>query len=452
MVIQMNASYIKGSIKNIKSGNNSLWKEYKEDKKFPKLNQDLETDVLIIGGGLVGLLIGYRLKEHNINSVILEKDRIGCGITSLTTAFVTAQHETLYQDLVNNKGYEKAKEYLLLNNQSIEEYIDLGKRYDIDLEIVDSTLFSKNETLIRKEYQVLKELGQDCYLNNNIPFNENTTGVSFRNQLILNPMKLINCLSTHLEIYENSEVTCLGKNQALLKNNCLVRFKKVIIATHYPINNKLNLLFVKLTQRISYVVVIKKDKIKGTFCSLSDDGFYFRMYKDYLLVGGNDRDTGCLCKNDFEEEVVKKIKIKKEDILYSWFGQDCITCDGVPYIGYSDVFHRNHYIVTGFNLWGFTWAMASANIITRMVQDGEGVKLTKINRFVLNKNLFINIKKAIVNLLKFNKPRCRHLGCALVYNKNEHIWECPCHGSLYNEDLKVIKGPAKKNIKNTNTY
>ena len=435
--------------------NKSIWKEYNKlynnIERHPKLTNNLETDVLVIGGGLVGILIAYRLNELNIKSIVLEKDKVGSGITSQTTAFVSAQHETLYQDLVKNKGINKAKEYLDLNNQSIKEYIKLGTKYDIDLEIVDSTLFSKNESIINKEYQVLKDLNQDVYINNNIPFHNGVKGISFKNQLVINPIKLINCLSKELVIYEDSEVIKLNRNVALLNNNVKVRFKKVIIATHYPITNKLNLLFMKLIQRKSYVLVIKKEKfeeVNGTFCSIDSDGFYFRTYKDYLIIGGNDRDTGTICIKDFEKQVIEKFKIKQEDIKYRWNGQDCITCDGIPYIGYNGLFNRNHYIVTGFNLWGFTWAMASSEIISQMIVNNyKDYKLTKINRFVCNKNLLKNIKDSIFNILRLGKPRCTHLGCKLKYNKNEHLWECPCHGSIYDKDLKVIKGPAQKDIK-----
>lgn len=438
--------------------NKSIWNESSNEynnlyniERHPKLTENIDTDVLIVGGGIVGIIISYRLRELNVKNVVIEKNKIGNGITSKTTAFITAQHEILYQDLVKNKGFNKAKEYLELNNQSINEYFKIGTQYDIDLKVVDSTLFSKNENIIKKEYDVLRKLDQDVYINDNIPYYEGVKGISFKNQLILNPIKLIKVLSKELDIYEDSEIIEIKRNVAILKNNAKVKFKKVIIATHYPITNKLNRLFMKLTQRRSYVVAVKSKNIKdvvGTFCSIDNTGLYFRMYQDYLIIGGNDRDTGELCLNDFEKDVINKFNISKEDIKYRWVGQDCITCDGIPYIGYRSIFYRNHYIVTGFNLWGFTWAMASSRIISQMILNNKELKLTKVNRFILNKNLFENIKKAIKNLLKFNRPRCTHIGCALIYNKNERIWECPCHGSIFKDDLRVIKGPAQKDVKN----
>lgn len=422
--------------------NKSIWEEYFKEHNFPKLENDLETDVLIIGGGIVGILTANLLKDYNINCAVVEKDKIGRGTTSLTTVFLTIQHETLYQDLSENDR----RSYLATNNKALKKYKQLSKIYDFDYKEVDSCLHSNNYDLIKKEYDVLKELGQDVYINKDIPFDKESLGISFKNQATINPIKLINALSNNLNIYEHTEVVKIKKHYAVLKNGKIIKFKYLVTATHYPINNKLNFLFMKLTQKKSYVCVIKKKFVNGTYCSLDkDNGLYYRMYKDYLIIGGNDTDTGCKCRSNFEDVVCKKFNVNKEDILYSWHAQDTISLDGIPYIGYSDIFHKNHIIVTGFNLWGFTWAMASSEIVLKIIKDKKYFKLTRLNRCCINKNLFKNIYTSIKNLLTFRRPRCTHLGCALIYNKKDSIYECPCHGSIYNKEGKVIVGPAKKN-------
>ena len=88
--------------------NNTIWDDYLENQKFSKLNENIETDVLIIGGGIVGILIANLLKDYNIKYCLVEKDVIGKGTTSKTTAFLTIQHETLYQEL----NYDKRRSYL----------------------------------------------------------------------------------------------------------------------------------------------------------------------------------------------------------------------------------------------------------------------------------------------------------------------------------------------------
>ena len=408
------------------------------------LEQDHETDVLIIGGGITGVLIAYELSKNNIKYTLVEKDIIGSKTTSETTAFITAYHENLYQNLSGLK----AKTYLDINIKALNDYKELSEIYDIDYEEISSCLFSKDFELINNEYMVLKNLHQDVKIINDIPYNNECIGIKYENQAIINPVKLVNALKKDLNIYENSEVIKLYKNEAIMKNGVKVKFKKVIIATNYPINNKLNLLFMKLTQRRSYVCVINKNKIPMVYSSVDDNGLYFRSYKNYLIIGGFDRDTGKNCLCDFEKKVCELFKISRNEIMYSWTGQDSITIDGIPYIGISDIFHRNHIIVTGFNFWGFTWAMASKDIVLDIIKNNKIFKLTKVNRMCINKNLIMNIINSFKNIIRIGNPRCAHLGCKLIYNKKEKIWECPCHGSIYNDKLKVLRGPANKNIKN----
>ena len=55
---------------------------------------------------------------------------------------------------------------------------------------------------------------------------------------------------------------------------------------------------------------------------------------------------------------------------------------------------------------------------------------------------YINGVEAIVNLLSFTGKRCPHLGCALKWNPAEHSWDCPCHGSRFATDGRVLDNPA----------
>ena len=69
----------------------SIWSEQITLPEFPELQEDLRTNVLIIGGGLAGLLCAYYCKQAGIETVLLEADTIAGGVTGNTTAKVTLQ-------------------------------------------------------------------------------------------------------------------------------------------------------------------------------------------------------------------------------------------------------------------------------------------------------------------------------------------------------------------------
>ena len=73
--------------------------------------------------------------------------------------------------------------------------------------------------------------------------------------------------------------------------------------------------------------------------------------------------------------------------------------------------------------------------------------ITMIDKTWITRLVNKNIKNAIKHLLTFNQKRCTHLGCALRYNASEDTYECPCHGSKYDKNGKVIVGPALKDLK-----
>ena len=421
------------------------WEENINIKQFPKLKEDIEVDVLIIGGGITGILCAHELAKRKVNYALVEQHKIGKNTSKKTTAFITAQHEKLYQDIIKEKGKEVAKKYLDINLKAIDKYKELSKIYDFDFKECTSALYSsKSKDIILKEKEALDSLDYNVELISTLPLNfPIELGIKFSNQASLHPLKLISELSKNLIIYENTKIKVISDNHAYTSKN-KIKFKNVIITTHYPFINFSGFYYAKLTQRRSYVCALKHETFEGTFSSIDDDGVYFRAHNNYLIIGGNDRDNKEKVSSIFKDKVQK---IFEQKIDYSWSGQDCITLDGIPYIGRYDRFHKNYYVATGFNLWGFTWAMASSFILLDIMDNKNKYDFLSPQRHLNKKELISNISNSIKNLVTLKTPRCKHLGCALTWNELENTWECPCHGSRYDSNGKVIDGPAKKNIK-----
>ena len=91
-----------------------------------------------------------------------------------------------------------------------------------------------------------------------------------------------------------------------------------------------------------------------------------------------------------------------------------------------------------------TNAMVAASLLCDLVQGKTNpyANLFSPSRTLLRLQLAVNAFDSIVGLLTPTAPRCPHLGCALKYNSAEHTWDCPCHGSRFTEDGRLIDNPA----------
>ena len=107
------------------------------------------------------------------------------------------------------------------------------------------------------------------------------------------------------------------------------------------------------------------------------------------------------------------------------------------------------YVLTGFNKWRMTGAMAGAMLLRDMLLDHtpDWAEVFSPARSMLRKQLFINAGEAVINLLTPTAPRCPHMGCALKYNSREHSWDCPCHGTRFAEDGRLLDNPATGGLK-----
>lgn len=210
--------------------------------------------------------------------------------------------------------------------------------------------------------------------------------------------------------------------------------------------------FLKLYQHRSYVTALDgAQNVDGMYVDEDKKGLSFRNYGDLLLLGGGAHRTGKQGGNWNELEAFARKNYPSARIVNKWATQDCMSLDGVPYIGQYSQKTPDVFVATGFNKWGMTSSMVSAMLLSDLVRGKES-KYTPVfspSRSMLSPQLAVNIFESLIGLLTPTVPRCPHLGCALKYNSAEHSWDCPCHGSRFTESGELINNPATddKNMK-----
>ena len=203
-------------------------------------------------------------------------------------------------------------------------------------------------------------------------------------------------------------------------------------------------------QHRSYVLALDNaQNVNGMYVDVDQKGMSFRNYGNLLLIGGGAHRTGKTGGNWKELRNFAQQYYPSAAEKYHWATQDCMTLDGVPYIGPYSANTSDLYVATGFNKWGMTSSMVSAMILCDLIQGKQNpyAEVFSPSRTILRPQLAINVFETAVNLLTPTTKRCPHLGCALKWNPYEHTWDCPCHGSRFKEDGGLIDNPATRNLK-----
>lgn len=419
--------------------------------RFPALEGDLRTDVLIVGGGLAGLLCAHALEKDGVDYALIEGDRILRGVTRNTTAKLTSQHGLVYHKLLRRFGAEKAQQYFRANEQALERYAVMAQNVDCDFQWQDDTVYATDFTdALVEEMTALEELGIPAEFVDQMDLPMKTAGgVRFRNQAQFHPLKFASAMAKDLRIYEQTSAKAFIGNRVQTDRGTITA-KKIIIATHFPMINKHGAYFLKMYQSRSYVLALENaTMVDGMFVDENDRGLSFRNYGDLLLLGGGGHRTGKPGGGWKELEDFARRHYPNAKIRSHWATQDCMTLDDLPYIGQYSSRTPDLYVATGFNKWGMTNSMAAAQVLCDLVQGRENdyADLFSPSRSMLHPQLACNAMEAVKSLLTFTKPRCPHMGCALHWNQQEHSWDCACHGSRFTKDGKLLDNPATDDLK-----
>ncbi len=424
----------------------SLWEQTWSRPKFPAQDKEITTDVLIIGGGMAGVLCACQLHRAGVPYVLAEAETICSGITKNTTAKITSQHGLIYNRLISQFGIERAKQYLAAGEAALQTYRALCRNIDCDFEEKAAYTYSLNDRRkIERELQALEKLNFPAQFTDSLPLPFPVAGaVRFPNQAQFHPLKFISGIAEGLHIFEHTQVQALDGTTAVT-NHGRIHAEKIIVTTHFPFLNRHGSYFLKLYQQRSYVLAHENaPDVDGMYLDAASDGLSFRNYGNLLLIGGGGHRTGKKGGGWRPLQEFARRHYPQAEEKYRWATQDCMSLDGVPYIGPYSASAKNLYVATGFNKWGMTSSMVSAMILSDLVQGKQSpyAEVFSPSRSILRPQLAINAWEATASLLTPTTKRCPHLGCALKWNSAEHTWDCPCHGSRFSKSGKLIDNPA----------
>ena len=476
----------------------SIWSKTTTFRQRPALPGDLKTEAVVIGGGMAGILTALFLTERNVKTVVLEAGRIGSGQTKNTTAKITSQHGLIYSKLEKDFGVEKARQYAQANEGAIGGYraIIEKRRIDCSFEERSAYLYSRSlEDLsaLEHETEAAIRMGLPAQLVTETGLPVPVAGaVKFYGQAQFHPLAFLAAIAEEVEVYEQTRVLTVEDTRVMTEHGC-VTAEHIVFACHFPFVNSPGYYFTRMHQERSYVLALKGAVVPdGMYLGVDEDALSIRSFENMVLLGGGGHRTGensAGGRYAFLRDRAARWYPGSTELL-RWSAQDCMTLDGLPYIGPFSSSSPHWYVATGFGKWGMTSSMAAAQILASQITGNEHpcAEVFSPQRFTpapSAKAFLADMGQAVKGITKqiFSLPeaeledlsagrggvvehegekvgvyrdehgtvfavstRCPHLGCQLEWNPDEKSWDCPCHGSRFDYRGVLLDNPAQTSL------
>ncbi|QNE21417.1 FAD-dependent oxidoreductase [Kribbella qitaiheensis] len=370
----------------------SVWLATARMSRYDVLATDQQADVLVVGGGVIGLTTALQLQLEGADVVLVEAGRIGARTSGNTTGKVTSQHGAIYAGLLDRHGIDTARQYATANQAAVEEVAELVGRFGIDCELVRSPAFvySTESADLSREAEVAAQLGLPAHnvdpTELGLPLTA-TEVVRFDNQVQLHPSRYLGGLAAAFSraggrIFERTRVTELNTEgdrvEARTEPGSTVRANHAIVATLLPIG-LLGGYFARTRPNQSHGIAVRLpvQAPSGMAISVDDPVRSTRPWPgggpNGLIVVGGDHETGDQDDTDAVYrgliDWVSSLWNTQAQAEYRWSAQDYSTPDQLPYVGKAP--GSSILIATGMHKWGLTNGMVAAGILRDLVLGRE---------------------------------------------------------------------------------
>jgi glycine/D-amino acid oxidase-like deaminating enzyme/nitrite reductase/ring-hydroxylating ferredoxin subunit len=483
----------------------SYWNATAPARSFPRLAGDIEADVAVIGGGIVGVTTARMLKDRGLSVALVEARGIGEEVTGKSTAKITSQHNIALTIIESKFGEEGARLYADANEAGVGTIIRLAGEHGIACSLERKPAFTytndeKEVARIEREVETARRLGLPASLTRDtgLPFDV-LAAMRWDDQAQFHPVAYVKGLAATVagrgcHVFEQSRVIDWDPHR-IATDRGSVRARHVVMATHLPLG-KTGLFFAENYPHMHPVIMGRAEPKRvpdGMYVSAESPRHSVRGHRDdqgdaWLIFAGPAFKHGHVDEErasfaDLEKFAADHFGVAPD---YRWTNEDYTPMDHAPFIGRSSAIGTSYLVATGFNAWGISTGTAAAVLIADLIEgrDNPWLKLfdaTRIKPIAGAREFAAGNAETAGHLIGgylSRKPHgfdalapgeaailkvegknvagfrdesgalhavsavCTHLGCLVGWNETDRTWDCPCHGSRFALDGEVIHGPA----------
>jgi glycine/D-amino acid oxidase-like deaminating enzyme/nitrite reductase/ring-hydroxylating ferredoxin subunit len=488
----------------------SVWMATQTLPDFRPLTSDLTADVCIVGAGIAGLTTAYLLQRERLNVVVLDDGPIVSGETERTTAHLVNALDDRFFNIEKVHGEAGARLAYESHTAAIDKIEQIVSRENIacDFERLDGYLFvppGESTDILDRELDAVRRAGfRDVRMVERAPWGRFDSGpaLQFPRQGQFHPTKYLAALARAIvrdggRIFAHTHAICMeGGREAKVNtaNGQTIIAKALVVATNTPVNDRVTM-HTKQAPYRTYVIgarILPGSVTKALYWDTADPYHYVRLQEDVLIVGGEDHKTGQSHDGELrfqrlEEWTRERFAIEK--VEFHWSGQVMEPVDHLAFIGRNPGDHENVYIATGDSGNGMTHGTIAGMLLTDLIvgRDNPWAKLYDPSRKPLGKlgefareNLNVAaqykdyvtpgearqdvpippdsgvvVRRGLKKVAVYADPAgnlhecsavCPHMKCIVEWNPVEKTWDCPCHGSRFDQYGHVLNGPANLDL------
>ncbi|MFI0487511.1 FAD-dependent oxidoreductase [Actinomadura sp. 9N215] len=489
----------------------SYWMATSQARTYPRLSEDAEADVAVVGGGIAGIATAWELAQAGRSVVLLEAHRIAAGVTGYTTGRLSAAHPWIYAQLRDGYGLETARLYARSQQEAVEHVVATAEKLGIDADIErrPSHVYVEEPDRVqdlRIEVEAAQQAGLAASFvsGTDLPY-EVAGALRVQDQVQFHPRRYLLALVEEFcraggRVHEHTRVIEMDEgrpSRLVTDTGTTIRANEVVIATLFPVlgGGMLGSRLTPLRELVIATPISRERDPGGMYITREENTRSVRTapYRDgrrLLLITGESFPPGTADVAARRQHLVEWTRqhFQVDDIAYWWAAQDLDTADKIPYVGRIG---DNVYVATGYARSGMSHGIMSGKLLTGLICGKEppwaGVYAPGRKHFAqevgpMSRALWSKTRRAATDhaqamvtsaddipqgsgavvrhhgrLLAVYKgddgtthwlsPHCSHFRCLVSFNDTERVWECPCHGCRYAPDGSVLQGPATADLR-----